>query len=38
MSPDAVNIDLYVDELEPADRLEVYDPQRALPRNQSSWT
>ncbi|SAL81108.1 RES domain protein [Caballeronia choica] len=37
LSPDGVNLVLYVDELGTADRLEVYDPQGALPRNQSSW-
>ncbi|CAD6563290.1 RES family NAD+ phosphorylase [Paraburkholderia sabiae] len=38
LSPDGVNLVLYVDELESTDRLEVYDPQRSLPHNQSSWT
>jgi len=38
LSPQGVNLVLYVDELGSADRLEAYDPQHALPRNQSSWT
>nr|WP_175130759.1 RES family NAD+ phosphorylase [Paraburkholderia rhynchosiae] len=38
LSPQGVNLLLYVDELGPTDRLEVHDPQRVLPRNQSSWT
>ncbi|MEX3936887.1 RES family NAD+ phosphorylase [Paraburkholderia phymatum] len=38
LSPDGVNLVLYVDELEPTDRLDVHDPQRSLPQNQSSWT
>jgi RES domain-containing protein len=38
LSPDGVNLVLYVDEFESTDRLEVYDPQRSLPQNQSSWT
>ncbi|AFT89977.1 RES domain-containing protein [Paraburkholderia phenoliruptrix] len=38
LSQDGVNLVLYVDELEPTDRLDVYDPQRSLPQNQSSWT
>jgi hypothetical protein len=37
LSPDGVNLVLYVDELGSMDRLDVYDPQRALPRDQSSW-
>jgi hypothetical protein len=37
LSPDGVNLVLYVDELGSTDRLDVYDPQRALPRDQSSW-
>jgi len=38
LSPQGVNLVLYMDELGSTDRLEVYDPQGALPRNQSSWT
>jgi hypothetical protein len=38
LSPDGVNLVIYVDEIDSTDRLEVYDPQRALPRDQSSWT
>jgi len=37
LSPDGVNLALYVDELGPSDRLAVYDPQTMLPRDQSSW-
>lgn len=38
LSPDGVNLVLYVDELASSDRLDVYDPHGSLPRNQSSWT
>lgn len=31
------NLVLFVDALTPADRLEVYDPGHALPKNQDSW-
>jgi RES domain-containing protein len=37
LSPDGVNLVLYVDELGPSDQLAVYDPQTMLPRDQSSW-
>ncbi|RKR31527.1 RES domain-containing protein [Paraburkholderia sp. BL17N1] len=37
LSPHGANLVLYVDELGSTDRLEVYDPQHALPRNQTSW-
>jgi RES domain-containing protein len=38
LSPEGVNLVLYVDDLAPADRLEVHDPQGSLPRDQSSWS
>ena len=37
LSPDGVNLVLYVDYLGPSDQLAVYDPQTMLPRDQSSW-
>jgi RES domain-containing protein len=37
LSSGGINLVLYVDELQSTDRLEVYDPQGALPRDQSSW-
>jgi RES domain-containing protein len=37
LTPDGTNLVLYTDHLDFADRLDVYDPHNALPRNQSSW-
>ena len=35
--PGGVNLVLYTEMLGPADRIEVYDPTGALPKNQDSW-
>lgn len=37
LSPRGVNLVLYTELLESSDILEVYDPARALPKNQESW-
>ncbi|SDR55184.1 RES domain-containing protein [Paraburkholderia fungorum] len=38
LSAEGVNLVMYVDDLTPADRIDVHDPQSSLPRDQSSWT
>jgi RES domain-containing protein len=38
LSADGVNLVMYVDDLAPTDRLDVHDPLRSLPRDQSSWS
>lgn len=37
VASEGINLVLYMDLLEASDRLEVYDPTRALPKNQDSW-
>ena len=37
LSPAGVNLVLYCELLGSADRIEVHDPARALPKNQDSW-
>jgi RES domain-containing protein len=37
LAPGGTNLVVYPDRLEATDRIEVYDPAGALPRNQDSW-
>jgi RES domain-containing protein len=37
LAAEGLNLVLYTDQLGPIDRLDVYDPQHALPKDQSSW-
>jgi RES domain-containing protein len=37
VAPGGTNLVVFVDSMRSADKLEVYDPAGALPRNQDSW-
>ncbi|AME27026.1 MULTISPECIES: RES family NAD+ phosphorylase [Burkholderiaceae] len=37
LTPNGTNLVLYTENFDPTDRLDVFDPHNALPKNQSSW-